>query len=511
MSKSLYDLIKTLSKAEKRVFSENLKKTKRLQFYRKLIIVYSRADAYSSELDQKIFKSEPSKFIGDCKNTFKDLLFRYLVSLEKNKGLEQQIEEKLCIAKMLFRRKQFTESNKILDKIDQLAQIYEFHELMVEIKSFKIIIAHNMGMITKEIDLDYFEALIADKQLAMDRFAQKQIGLNNGWLRSVKTQIKRGATQNKVGKQKVSIDRYKNLKSTFLEKKAELSIYIHDNKLSKAFDTLLFILDLAEQHSKVVLKAKLLGITYPEILATFIELNYMINKNQDIEKFLLRFEDIKPTSIYEQCAYLFDKTIAYSVYALATNTPKTALVEIEKLELFFMDTNFSEAENFSSYSYYLFVFFATKQWDKCIEYIDIVDKKGGAKWNNSLLFLVRLICIYEKGELYYFNSLIDQFMSKRRKNGVKIKDCSNFTDCTFNVLYFMAKGTKIDLPEQLNHLFATFDVHYRRSRYVIHWIVCQLPALHNAEYCTFLEQNHLEHYNFQEVQPELGSKELVHS
>jgi len=57
MSKSLLDLIKTLSKAEKRVFSENLKHTKRKHYHTKLITTYSKSEEFSLELDKKIFKS----------------------------------------------------------------------------------------------------------------------------------------------------------------------------------------------------------------------------------------------------------------------------------------------------------------------------------------------------------------------------------------------------------------------------------------------------------------------
>jgi len=81
MSKNLFDLIKTLSKAEKRMFSENLKKTKRANYYKNLILTYSRSEEYSTELDEKIFINKSTKSIIDYKTSFKNLLYPYLVSL----------------------------------------------------------------------------------------------------------------------------------------------------------------------------------------------------------------------------------------------------------------------------------------------------------------------------------------------------------------------------------------------------------------------------------------------
>ncbi len=499
MSKSLFDLIKTLSKAEKRVFSENIKRTKRLQYYKKLMHIYSKSEVYSPELDQKIFRRENPKFIGDCKIKFKDLLHRYLVSLEKNKGLEHQIEQKLKIAQMLFSRKQFVESKKMLKKIDKEANLYELHELIVKIKSLQLDLIMNMSGLSREIDLTYLKGMIADKYKAQDRFVEMQHCYEDGRLKLIETNIDAGLICNKVGKEKLPSDQYKNLRTTFLTGHSRYMGYLMKKNWPSAFDELFNILDLAEKNKKVVLKAKLLGYIHSTYLAAFIELNYMLDKNVNVNKLLHQFDEIIPGSIYEQCTILIDKTVAYSIYALSNNTPQLAVPELKYQETFYKKNNFSQETNFNPYRYYLFIYFAVANWGKCIEYIDKIDKMGGAEWNNSLLQMVRLICIYEQGDRYYFNALIDQHMIKRRKNGVKIKDSSNFTDSVFNVLYYLAKGSKTDLSDPFSKVISTYDYLYMGTRYIIHWIVGNLPKLQNSEYAAFLKQYDYKHYDFKKA------------
>ncbi len=500
MSRSLFDLIKTLSKAEKRVFAENLKKTKRVHFYKKLMLIYSKSEEYSVELDNKIFKGEHSKFIVDCKIMFKDLLYRYLVSLQKNKGLEEKIEQKLKIAQMLYSRKQFAESEKILEKIDQQAQIYEFHELMVKIKSLKLKLIFSKIGYTRETDMTSFNAHIADKYKALDRLVEMEHSYEEGRALLLKLNVESGMVMTKNNTQKVPNDVYKNLRTVFTDKNCEFSRHCTNKNWPEAFKTVIYILDLAEKHKKVVLRGQFLGNIHSTLILNCILFNYQLNKKLDVEKLLNQFDEIIPTSIYSQCTVLSDKTCAYAIHALATNSPEIAVHKIINQKIFYEKNNISAVETYPTYGFYLFVYFAKRNWEKCIEYYDKIVELGGENWNNSLYFIVRLICIYEQGELQYFSSLIDKFLAKRRKNGVKTKDSTNFTNCVFNVIRYINKGTKTDLSPHFSKVLQSYDHSYLESRYIIHWMVCQFPKLHNADYRSFLAQYHYEHFDFNAVQ-----------
>jgi len=499
MSKNLFDLIKTLSKAEKRVFAENLKKTKRVHFYKKLMLIYSKSEEYSAELDNKIFKGEHSKFIVDCKIMFKDLLYRYLVSLQKNKGLEEKIEQKLKIAQMLYCRKQFTESEKIVVKIDQQAQIYEFPELMVKIKSLKLKLIFSKISITGETDMTSFNAHVADKFKALDRLVDMEHNYEGSRVILLKFNVESGDVLTKNNTQKLPRDVYKNLRIVFMDKNSEFNRHCINKNWQKAFKTVLYMLDLAEKHKEVVLRGQFMGNFHSTLILNCIALNYQLNKKLDVEKLLNQFDEIIPTSVYAQCTVLSDKTCAYAVHALAINSPEIAIPVIINQKLFYKKNNILPVETCSSYVNYLFVYFAVSNWEKCIEYCNKVDELGGENWSNSLFFIVRLICIHEQGEFQYFDSLVDKFLAKRRKIGVKAKDCSNFTNCIFNVIRYIGKVNKTDLSNHFSKVLNSFDHSLTESRYIIHWMVCQFPNLYNAEYRAFIDQHQFVHYEFSMV------------
>jgi len=303
---------------------------------------------------------------------------------------------------------------------------------------------------------------------------------------------------------------YKNLKSEFLERHANYNKHFENANWPEALDELIYILDLAEKHKKAVVKGKFLGTFHSVLLTACIEISYVINRQVNVEKLLKQFDEILPNSINEQCFVMIDKTVAYSVYALSINSPQIAIPELIKQELFYKENNYSKAENFFPYRYYVFVFFACKDWKKCIEYINIVNEMGGSEWYNSILYIVRLICIYEQGELQYFNSLMDQFKNKRRKNGIKIKDTPDLTSSAFHILNTMTNRVKIDLTDQFNNMLVSYSRDKRGVRYIIHWIASQFPALLNGkDYRTFLDQQHFEHFDFNEVQNDTDVKKVV--
>lgn len=183
MSNSLFNLIKTLNKAEKRVFSENVKKTKRKNYYSKLLTIYASSESYSKELDQKVFKNESQKFVSDCKRKLRDSLYQLLVSLEKNKSVQYRIEQLLKTSIMLFERKQYSESKKMIDKVEKLAIKYEAHDFLIPIKTHKIRMVMNHGLRVGEHDMKYIKSLLEDKRKTIEHCTNYHIA-NDGFVHS---------------------------------------------------------------------------------------------------------------------------------------------------------------------------------------------------------------------------------------------------------------------------------------------------------------------------------------
>ncbi len=498
MSKSLFDLIKTLSKAEKRVFSERIKQTKRMHYYAKLITVYSTSEHYSSELDQKIFRKEDAKMMGDCKYKCKQLLCDYLVSLEKNKAIELQIEKKYNVALMLKNRKQYPEALKVLEKIDKLATQYELIYLSVRIKTALIRLAYASSGDIFEIDSTYIKSLFEAKKKVVRQLGEIEHALDKTRLALLNWHIKVGAVRNVPGTKVLPAHHFKNLRVDLADAQTRYYSFMGDKNYPKALDALKHVLSLTENNLEIVLGAELLNLSYAIYLRSYFEIEIGIGMGRKIDfpRILKKFDQISCDTIKKANELMDAKTIAYCLYSLHLNKPSLALPQIRAKEDFFQNSSFMEVTYNYNLKFCVMVYFAMSNWQMCRKYIEKVETYGVTKLTGSIVRNIKLISIYEQNDTHYFSSLIQSELTRRRKNKVKIKDCSDFNECVFNFLYYLDKDPHGDFTGQLRKILDNFDKMYAELRYIIHWIVYKIPALNNTDYQDFLKENNFEHYSF---------------
>jgi|GEM_PF-1841538 len=496
MSKSLFDLIKTLSRAEKRVFSENLRQTKRMSYYAKLVAVYSKSEVYSLKIDVRIFRSESPKFISDCKTKCKQLLCDFLVTLEKNKGIRKQVEQKYKVALMLKNRRQFNEAKKLLEKIDSIATKYELLELLIQIKAQKISLALLLGSDNRKLDFENLKALIQDKEGTIQHLSNYNNVKDEAVLAAVNYHVNIGAIECESQEEANNEDQFKSLGLTIGKHQEQFFKYLDNKNYKNALIESGKILLLAEQHKNIVLESELLIVGYTNYIFLYVELSCICNRKIDINHVLKKFDNIPCNSVKVRWEILRNKIVTGCIYALSINNPSIAVPWIEKAEQYLKQYYYLREDNTANVLYPICTYFAIGAWEKCLLYIDRIEANITDQNTGSTLFNFRLICIYEQNDLYYFNSLVNKLMARKRKRGAKAGDFKNMNDTVFYILFCMSQKTSA-LEVHFNRLLNVFDPGYRFYRYFIHWIACQFPDLLNgADYKAFLKKHEYQHYDF---------------
>jgi len=241
----------------------------------------------------------------------------------------------------------------------------------------------------------------------------------------------------------------------------------------------------------------MLGNAYPFYISSYVEFSILLNKKINISSTLKKFDEIVCKSKREEFSFFHARTLTFCIYALSVNNPSFALPEIIKKEEFFRKTNLLKTDLIFDSRFDLIVYFALEKWDICLQLIHEIEANKCSLWSSSLYCIIKLMCLYEKKDLYYLKSLVTQYMWKRKKKKIKLKDATEFNDCVFAILYFMAKDSKINLSGLFSNVLATFDKTCMELRYLVHWIVRHFPELYNEEYSAFLEKHSYQHYDFQ--------------
>lgn len=499
MSKSLFDLIKTLSKAEKRVFSENLRPTKRKSYYIKLVADYSKSEEYSSKLDLKIFKSEGPKFISDCKIKCRNLLFDYLVSLEQNRGVRKQVEHKLKIAIMLKNRRQFHEAIRILDRIDIVATRYEMVEELLEIKTQKIVLSILTASGDRKVDLNYLKLLSKEKNRVLQHFVKKHNARDDARIASVNWHVKIGAILCEQGEHKLGEDQFQNLSINLTMHQKRFFDHMGDKNYKLATKEVEHIIRLTDQNKDIVLEARFLTLAYASYLFLYVELCIILHKKIDIEQVTRQFESIPCHSVKANWETLTNKMVTGCMYALSVSDPAIAIPFIEETKHFFAAHNYLQKDNTGNVLFPLFTYFALGAWEDCLSFIDEIETRKTSADTSSTLLNIKLICIYEKNDHYYFNSLVNKHAAKKRKNGIKTSNYTNFNDCVFYILNNIAQRSN-NTEKCFKKVLNSFENDNWRNRYLIHWIVNHFPALLDGDdYRSFLDKNSYQHYDFRRL------------
>lgn len=167
-SNELFDLIKSLSKSEKRFFKLQSALQSGDKNYVRLFDVIDRMEAYEEEVVKKVFKGE--KFIRHLpseKNHLYKLILKALRNYYGDTSVSSILKQEIKNIEILYNKALFDECNKFLLRAKKLAIHYEkFYYLFELINWEKMLLeeAFEDGQFTKDLD-----SLIREEQEVIDK------------------------------------------------------------------------------------------------------------------------------------------------------------------------------------------------------------------------------------------------------------------------------------------------------------------------------------------------------
>jgi len=444
MSAYLFNFVKTLTKTEKRIFSEGLKDTKRKIFYVKLVSYYNKAESYNADLDKKIFKQKDKKFIIDCKNTFKTLLYKFLVSQEETKDVRLQVEYKLNVANMLYKRNELEEALKILRKLKMQTSKYEFYNLLIKIPHFEITMVRIEGFKSGKMDLEFLNMLESEQKDYVDKYINIT-KLNNEFNSIVlKGQLNIGSVKNFARKRSKKSNEKIDLRIRLRSAENNFFKYMYAKNWCKSFDQIKDVLSLKKQLKQKLSKNELLENPPLFYYKYTVRIGHLANKKFDFYDTIRKMEELNFKSLLRKARKVCDIASSYCDHALYINDPTFSIEQMEICNQYLMDKkNNPFPHPYGVSRLFSINYFALSKWEKCIAQIDKLLSDRTDTWYCKLDHIMKLICIYEKGDRHYFNAIFEQHLNKRKKNRRKITNCENISDCLFNILYHIVTNVNL--------------------------------------------------------------------
>jgi len=219
-----------------------------------------------------------------------------------------------------------------------------------------------------------------------------------------------------------------------------------------------------------------------------------------------QFDSIPCHSVKERWEILNFKMATGCIHALSINNPDIAIPWIKDTDRFFESYVYLKRDNTGNILFRIFIHFANGAWEECLSLIDKIEINITTASTSATLLNIKLICIYEQNDHYYFNSLINKHTSKKRKSGLKTSNCTKLNDCVFYVLHSIAQRNN-NIEECFIKVLKSFEPIDWKTRYFIHWIASAL--LNGDDYRSFLEKNACQHYDFKTLKATTTSNNNV--
>lgn len=134
ISTDLFELIKSLSKTEKRYLKLHTSLQKGSKIYLMLFEIIDKMDFYDEEKIKNKFQGEKFiKHLGFTKNYLYNSIIKSLIAFNNEKSIEQNLLDRLIKAKLLYNRSLYKQFFTALLKVKQLAKDYEKDYIYLEV------------------------------------------------------------------------------------------------------------------------------------------------------------------------------------------------------------------------------------------------------------------------------------------------------------------------------------------------------------------------------------------
>jgi tetratricopeptide (TPR) repeat protein len=151
-SSRLYDLVKSLTSAERRYFKLYINsKDATSSKYERLFDAIAASDGFDEEkLVQAVYGKEPSETrkYSELKSYLYDLVIRSLQSFDEKTSVDYRLKNQLLGVRALFKRSHFEDCKTILAKVKKTATEYEDFKTLVEVLDWEKKIAYTQNDFT---------------------------------------------------------------------------------------------------------------------------------------------------------------------------------------------------------------------------------------------------------------------------------------------------------------------------------------------------------------------------
>ncbi len=156
-SHDLFDLIKSLSRSEKRYFKIYAGKSSSEQNYLKVFGAIDKMDQYDEKiLIQSLGSSSLARQLPVLKNYLYKLILKSLRNYGADKSIDFQIKEMIMNSQLLMERGLNEQSHKQLEKASKLAREQERYEYMAEIGALEtaltLKVSHRLDGVTEKLE-----------------------------------------------------------------------------------------------------------------------------------------------------------------------------------------------------------------------------------------------------------------------------------------------------------------------------------------------------------------------
>jgi hypothetical protein len=466
----LFQLIKSLQKAEKRHFKLYIKRSSANEDL-KIIQLFDAIDKLE-EYDEKLLLKKLSSSIQKPQlNNLKTHLYKEVLAslrlLKTTDNIDLQLSEQLDNARLLYNKGLKLQSLKILERVKEIARNNQKINYLAQVISLekKIETLH----ITRS-SLEKTQTL-SEEALEISGHIDRVTKLSNLALLLYRWYVKYGHARNKADEQNINDFFYNNLPAnineinSFYEK-----LYLYQSYCWYAFirqDFLLYYrysqkwVDLFDEHPNMV--AVETG-HYIKGMHTVLNAHFDLRNFKKFEIDLKRFEEFSKTSIANQHDNFRTHTFIYINSAkinwhLMTGTFKQSLALIPEIEdklneySLFVDQHRIVVFNYKIASLY----FGSGNYSKAIDYLHkIIHNTSDLRYDlQCYARLMHLMCHYEMGSDEIIESLtksVYRFMSKMKNLTVVEEEVFKFLRRSFDVSPRQLKPELQKLLQNIKHL-----------------------------------------------------------
>jgi len=428
-SSDLFDLIKSLNKSEKRYIQLNAVHAGDKD-YMKLFAAIDKQNEYDEGIiKKKLSKERFIKRLPAVKNYLYEFIMKSLAAYYADLSADSRIRHFLNYSEILFDKKLFGQSLKVLSKAKKIALKYNKNLFYYDILQAEQLLFQSSGML-KEIELHSNEFYIESKKILgeEDNFVEYKKLFYQVYIRYQKGGLLRD---------KDDLKQLNLLMGDPLLKSEEKALTVEGkrtfNLIYVYYSYLIGNTEAAYKYTKrltefVYPSDDLKGeIKYISSIRNLLSTQYTLKKFEDMETALKKLHQIIPRSEHSTIILDYCLGLEISLY-IDTGRIQKAIAVLPKAELAIKnnDRNLKRSEYLLLQFNIAIVYFTAEEYSKCLHWINNIlnEKSYQRKDIIACVKIMNLLVHYELGNTELLEYLL-------RAYAKEIKDNSFFIERTF--------------------------------------------------------------------------------